>query len=152
MEQNSEEHKEQEPETKVEKYDTDEVLPDELSDALEEMSPEVRKHVEKFMISSVQMGGVVKSENAISKKITEEHITAYLNGSKEQMLEAYKEEHEDKIFKAIILFIVLAFIVVVILLLKNTPDIMEKVLYTLGGLLGGALGGYGYGKSKRDDD
>ncbi len=135
-----------------EKTEAEEVLPDELSNALEEMPPEVRKHVEKFMISSVQMGGIVRPENAVSKKITEEHITEFLEGSKQQMIEQYKEEHENKIFKGFVLVLILVFITVVIVLLKNTPDVMEKVLYTLGGVLGGALGGYGYGKTKRDDD
>ena len=69
----------------VVEHEAEESLPEELSEALEEMSPEVRKHVEKFMISSVQMGGIVKQENAVAKKITEEHITEFLQDSKLQM-------------------------------------------------------------------
>lgn len=136
----------------IKEQETEEFLPDELSEALEEMSPEVRKHVEKFMISSVQMGGIFRPENTVSKKITENHISEFLDGSKQQMMEQYKEEHENKIFKGIVLTLILVFIIAIIVLLRNTPEVMEKVLYTLGGLLSGALGGYGYGKSKRDDD
>lgn len=135
----------------IKSQEVEEMLPEELSDALEEMPPEVRKHVEKFMISSVQMGGIVRPENAVSKKITEKHISEFLDGSRQQMLEQYKEEHENKIFKGIVLVIVLAFIIAIIVLLKSTPEVMEKVLYAIVGLLSGALGGYGYGKSKRDE-
>lgn len=98
------------------------------------------------------MGGIFRPENTVSKKITENHISEFLDGSKQQMMEQYKEEHENKIFKGIVLTLVLVFIIAIIVLLRNTPEVMEKVLYTLGGLLSGALGGYGYGKSKRDDD
>lgn len=126
-------------------------MPEEFSEALESMPPEARKYVEQVMISSVQMGGILRPENAISKKITESHITEFLDGSKLQMKEEYKEKHERKIFSGIILCVILIFIIGVIVLLKDTPEIMEKVLYTLTGLLAGALGGYGYGKTKRDD-
>lgn len=45
----------------------------------------------------------------------------------------------------------MAFIVVIILLLKDIPDIMEKIIYTIGGLAAGAIGGYGFGKFKNDE-
>ena len=51
----------------------------------------------------------------------------------------------------VILLIVVAFIIILISMLKDKPDIMEKVLYASGGLIAGALGGYGFGKSKRDE-
>ena len=136
----------------VKEDEHEEMLSDELSEVLEDMPPEVRKHVEKFMISSVQMGGIMRPENAISKKITEKHITEFLDGSRQQMKEEYKERHESKIFKCVILIIMLIFIIAVIVLLKETPQIMEMVLYTLAGVFGGALGGYGYGKTRRDDE
>ncbi len=133
------------------KSDESETLSEELSEALEDMPPDVRKHVEKFMISSVQMGGVYRPENTISKKITEQHISQFLEDSRVQMKEDYKEKRESKIFSGIVLILILVFIIVVILLLKDNPEVMEKVLYSLVGLLAGALGGYGYGKTKKDE-
>lgn len=43
------------------------------------------------------------------------------------------------------------FIIVIIIFLKDTPDVMEKIIYTAGGLIAGALGGYGFGKTKKDE-
>lgn len=127
-------------------------IPEELSDAMEDMPPEIRKHMEKFMISSVQMG-IARPESTVSQKITEEHITKFLEGSQENMENSYKEKHENKIFMAFILFMVFAFIIVIIFLLKdNNPDVMEKIIYTLAGLVAGVFGGYGYGKTKNNSD
>jgi hypothetical protein len=46
----------------------------------------------------------------------------------------------------------LIFIVVMVVLLKNQPDMLEKILYTLGGITAGAFGGYGFGKHQSNDD
>lgn len=127
-------------------------IPSEFSEVLEDMPEDVRKQVEQIMVSSVQMAGIIRPENNISKKITEQHITDYLDASKQQMLEDYKSKREDKIFQGIVLFVVLAFIIIVIILLKDIPDVMEKIVYILVGGFGGYLGGYGYGKSKKHDD
>ena len=43
------------------------------------------------------------------------------------------------------------FLVVVIVLLKDKPNIMEKMIYAAGGLIAGAVGGFGYGYKKGHD-
>lgn len=35
--------------------------------------------------------------------------------------------------------------IVIIILLKNQPSVMEKVIFSVVSLVAGALGGYGYG-------
>lgn len=50
----------------------------------------------------------------------------------------------------VLLFMI--FIVILVNLLIDKPDILEKVLYTMGGLIVGAFGGYGFGKTKKDDE
>ena len=44
------------------------------------------------------MMGVARQENPIVKKITPEHIDKYLDGTKLELQESYKEKHERKIF------------------------------------------------------
>jgi hypothetical protein len=39
----------------------------------------------------------------------------------------------------------------VIVQLKNTPDVMEKIIFAIGGVTTGALGGYGFGRSKKNE-
>lgn len=129
---------------------TDEEIPEEISELLENVPPEHRKEIEKFMISTVQMRGVSMPEMELMKKINDEHITTYLESAKEEMEMSYKERGQNKFFIAGVLLSTMIFIVVIILILKDIPDVMEKVLYALIGLVTGILGGYGIGKNKSD--
>lgn len=104
-------------------------------------------------IMSMQFGAISATpENAISKKITSEHITQYLTDSSKAMQESFKERRDDKIFKGVALFITLVFVVILIILLKDNPNVMEKIIYAIGGLVAGCLGGYGYGYRKGMDE
>lgn len=49
-----------------------------------------------------------------------------------------------------VMAVVIIVIVVIVILLKDKADIVEKVLYAMGGLIIGAIGGYGFGKTKGD--
>lgn len=64
----------------------------------------------------------------------------------------FKESRDNKIFIGIVVFLFMVFIVVLVFLLSDKPDVLEKVLYTLGGLIVGAFGGYGFGKTQKDDE
>lgn len=131
--------------------DIDNIDTGEIFEGLEDVPEEKRKVIEKLMVSSIQMRGMISPENAISKKITEQHITQYLEGAREDMKNSYAEKKQSKIFLFFTLLISMVFFVIVIVILKDKPDIMEKVIYTLGGLVAGAFGGYGFGKKKNDD-
>lgn len=96
------------------------------------------------------MGGIVNPSSAISKKITEEHISEYLSGSREEMQKSYQEKRDRKIFSFLISLLGIVFVLIVIVLLKDSPDMLEKILYAAGGVVAGAFGGYGYGKSRDD--
>lgn len=131
----------------------DAIETDELEEVLESVPPEQRKIIEKMMVASFQMRTVSASpENAVMKKLTQEHITMFLDGSKLEMENGYREKKYRKIFMVAIVFMVLVFFIGVIVLLKDIPDIMEKVIYTVGAFVMGLVGGYGAGKNKRDDD
>lgn len=96
----------------------------------------------------------MSQENEIAKKITPEHITEYLGGAREQMRNSYKERHERKIFTTVLVALSLVFFVAIIVLLRDNPDVLEKIIYTVGGVVIGAFGGYGFGsrKSKGDEE
>lgn len=120
----------------------------EAIDMLEGLPTQEKKIVSREMI---RMMGVMKQENPIVKKITPEH-DKFLDGSKLELQESYKERHERKIFQFLIFTVSLIFIGVLAWMLKDKEDLLEKILYTLGGLVAGAFGGYGYGKKSGEDD
>lgn len=122
-----------------------------IDEILEGVPEKHKKTIQKLIISSIQMRGMISSENEVAKKITEEHITQYLEGTKLEMENSYEEKKHKKILVFLTIFLTMAFIVVIILLLKDIPDIMEKIIYTIGGLAAGAIGGYGFGKFKNDE-
>lgn len=126
-------------------------MPEMFSEILEGVPPEQRKHVSQMMVSAVQMGSIGNPSSVISKKLTEEHISEYLAGSREEMQKSYQEKRDRKIFSFLIALLGVAFILVLIVLLKDKPEILEKIVYTVGGIIAGAFGGYGYGKTREDD-
>ena len=94
----------------------------------------------------------VSQENEIAKKINGEHIASYLDGMQENMRNRYKEKREQKIFNAVMVAVVLIFFTVIIVLLKDTPDVLEKIVWSVSGLVAGAIGGYGAGRLKSNED
>lgn len=134
--------------TKIDDAETENA---EIEEVLESVPPEHRKVIERLMISSVQMRGVVAPETAVMKKITEEHISKYLDGAEQEMNNSYKEKFHKKIFAFLTMIVAMIFFIVIIVLLKDKPDVMEKVIYTVGGVVVGAFGGYGVGKNQRED-
>lgn len=122
-----------------------------LDEVLENVPPKHRKMIEKFMISSFQMQAEVSPEHEVMKKITPDHISEYLSASKEGMEKDFKDRNNQRIFIGVMSILIMAFVLGIVLILKNTPDVMEKVLYAGGGLLAGAFGGYGYGKNKGNE-
>lgn len=98
---------------------------------------------------SMQMG-TVSPQMEIAKKLTAEHIESYLDGQKKLSDLQFNELRERKWFYAAIVAALLVFILVLVGLLKEQPDTLDSVLHTLGGLLVGLVGGYGYGKTQSD--
>lgn len=84
-------------------------------------------------------------------QITSEHISKYLEGAELDMKNSYTEKFHKKIFAFLTTIVAMIFFVIIVVLLKDTPDIMEKVIYTVGGVVIGALGGYGFGKNRSDE-
>lgn len=134
--------------------DDDSKVADSVIEDIEHLPSDKKHLVEKLMIQEFGMMGVshISQENEVAKKINESHITNYLDGAREQMQNDYKERHERKIYTGILVFLALAFFVTIIVLLKDNPDILEKIIYSVGGLIAGAFGGYGFGKHKSQDD
>lgn len=122
-----------------------------FDEILEGIPKEERHEVKKMIGMSMQMGRVMSPEMELMKKMTPEHVSDFLDTQKKAMEHQFEESRDNKIFIVIIMILILIFILALIFLLRDKPSIMEKVLYTLGGLITGLFGGYGYGKTKNDD-
>lgn len=150
MEDNSREITEKQSHNKKNSEESGEVSK-EIEEILEEIPQEARHEVKKMIGMSMQMGGVISPQMELMKKMTPEHVSEFLIGQREALNNEFKESRENKIFAGFVLVVIMIFIVIIVVLLKENPEIMEKVLYTLGGLITGLLGGYGFGKTKRNE-
>jgi len=122
--------------------------PEVNSDVFDELPKEMRKVVSAFQSMSV-VGMTGPAESSISKKITEEHISKWLDINNEGMHLADKEKSRNH-WRTIVIVLVLAVLAAIVLFLyRDQPDMVEKILYAVGGLTAGLFGGYGYGKTKR---
>lgn len=146
--------KQQEDEKKISKSADERFEDAVIEDVVEKVPEEDRHEVRKMMTLTMQMGRVMSAspEMELMKKMTPKHIEMFLEGQKEAMTYQFKAERESKIFLGIMVLLFMIFIVILVTLLIDKPDILEKVLYTMGGLIVGAFGGYGFGKTKRDDE
>ena len=146
--------KQQEDEKKISKSADERFEDAVIEDVVEKVPEEDRHEVRKMMTLTMQMGRVMSAspEMELMKKMTPKHIEMFLDGQKEAMTYQFKAERESKIFLGIMVLLFMIFIVILVTLLIDKPDILEKVLYTMGGLIVGAFGGYGFGKTKRDDE
>lgn len=131
--------------------DNDELEESELEDVLESVPPEHRKVIERIMISSsMQMRSIASPEANVMKKLTSEHISKYLDGAELEMKNSYTEKFHKKIFSLLSMTIAMVFFIAIIILLKDSPVVMEKIIYTVAGVVAGAFGGYGFGKKRND--
>lgn len=92
-------------------------------EAYEKLYTEILEHFRSFSPSE-----------QIAGKITEEHITEYLEGNREERREAYKERREKRFLAALELIAVLVSIVLVVWFLGDNPAILVNILYIFGGL------------------
>ncbi len=124
----------------------------ELEEVLDSVPPEHRKIIERMMISSVQMRSIASPPEAVvMKKLTSEHISQFLDGASQEMQKSYTEKFHKKLFTFLSMIVAMIFFVVVIILLRDDTEVMEKVIYAVGGVCAGAFGGYGLAKRKSDD-
>jgi len=56
----------------------------------------------------------------------------------------------DRLFTFFSMMMAAGLVVTVLFLFRDTPEMVEKILVAVGGLVAGVIGGYGIGKSKQD--
>jgi len=114
-------------------------------------SPEVRRILERSYESITMMSGMVgPRESAIEKQVRPEHIPQFIELKEKEAQLAYKDNNSNRIYKIAAGIIGGGVIITVLVLFRDKPEMVEKILYAVGGLAAGAFGGYGYGKTKRE--
>lgn len=124
------------------------MLPIEIDEVLQEIPEEkrtlIRERISVFMSAQ-------EPESAVSKKMTPEHISAYLKDAGDDMRLSHKERSLVRWFIFIIGLFVFALVGLIILTFKDRPDLIEKIIFAVGGCAAGFIGGFGFGRSRKDE-
>lgn len=120
-------------------------VPDDMESLIDNYPPEIIK--QSLTIASIMQNS---PESSISEKITEEHIGKYLDSSHRNMELSYQDKNKQRIFTLLITLMLIGLIISIMIIFKSNPEMVEKILYAIGGFLAGSAGGYGYGRSKSD--
>jgi len=124
---------------------------DELLDSL----PEVDRTAVNSLLLLMMQG--TRESSALVERMNPEHVTQALENERQAELHQFQKaelEHKgnnsNRLFMFAVVLVVMGLIVTILVLFRNQPEMVEKILVATGGLIAGALGGYGFGKSKRD--
>lgn len=121
-----------------------EILPNEISHVLEGLPEEKKTLIEQTMVAQFAMiTNRTSPELEVTKKITSEHITKILENESIGMEYSFKDVRGKRTFYLIVILIVSALLTALSIILKDNPEVLEKVLIGLGGAIAGAFGGYG---------
>ena len=122
----------------------------EIMEVLDDVPEKSKKIIEQMMISTIQMKSE-SPETITAHNITPEHITKFIDGANKEAEYFYKDKRQTRWFVLAVIAVLLVFTLVIINMLRDKPEIMEKVLYSIGGFVAGLAGGYGFGKTKKQD-
>jgi len=102
---------------------------------------------------------VVKDKKSLEDLMIPEHVPSKIEADRQKV----ELEHKDKARKQILVSIIaltallglMAIITIVLLVYSDQPDFVEKLIYSIGGAvigaLSGGLAGFNFGKSKRGE-
>lgn len=85
-------------------------------------------------------------------KIESEHIKMAIEAADKSDERAFKDMQAERRYTLYYILAIIALIIALTFMIaKENPSTYEKIIMMLIGLVAGAFGGYGYGKTKADD-
>jgi hypothetical protein len=142
------------PETANDSVDLPFELPNDFEEVLKELPEEKRKIVIRRYSQSLTMG-VMRSEKSadeiLASKMTPDHINTVVKDAGENMRLSYKDKSQTRLFAFGVIIIAAILFGVVIFAFQNNPEFVERVIFVIGGAIMGFAGGFGLGKSKKDE-
>lgn len=125
------------------KENFDDLLPNEI---LESIPPEERGSLINVMLRSYS-SGISSNFSPYSEKITSEHLTKIIENSDSQDKRDRLERKSERIYNLLLVIVGVLGIGTIIIIFKDDKD----TLITIIGILLGFLGGFGFGKTKRNN-
>ena len=127
-------------------------IPEEFAEALKSVPVEERRVIERIFVSQSRMLSRMSPESEVMKKVTADHISTMLGTQHDAMEKTFQADREKRIFLLITIVIVFSVLITVIVLLREQPELMEKVITIAASAGLGLAGGYGLGQRKGKND
>lgn len=130
------------------------ILPEEVSEVLNEipMANDQRKMIEALFVSQTSMISRVSPEIEVSKKVTSEHISTMLDTEQQAMKHTFEDRKQSRIFNGFVILAACAVLIALVILLRDNPAVMEKIITAVVSALLGGGAGYGLGMIKNKND
>lgn len=127
-------------------------LPDEIAPFIEKLPEEDRNTFKQLWVSQFSMISRISPEYDIARKVTSEHIDKLLDRDSKELDKIFKDRSQRRGFTLLLTVLASAVLIALVLLLKDNPEFMEKIItIAFSGILG-AAGGYGLGINKNRND
>lgn len=123
---------------------SDDIIPDEILDTI----PEEDRGKVASIIKQTMVSGVMRRSNPIADKITSEHITQIINRSDDQDKRDRSERKGERNYNLVLIILSLLFVGFLIVFLQSNEDLLIKIVI---GIIS-FIGGFGFGKSRKDKE
>lgn len=123
---------------------TDEIIPDELLEAI----PEGERGRISSIIRQTMISGVMKRNNPIADKITTEHITQLISKSDNYDKRDREERKGERNYNLVLTVMGLLFVGFLIVFLQSNEELLIKIVI---GIIS-FIGGFGFGQSRIKKD
>lgn len=123
-------------------------IPEEVVEMIDNLPQEHRDTMRSVISTTFACMTRTSPEGEIARKITSEHIGAMIDAQKQAMQYSHEDNSKAQRNRLIYAGMGCAFVLLIILLLKDQPTIMLDVLKIGGSAIIGLLGGYGIGVNK----
>ncbi len=130
-----------EPSDKREDSSSDEIIPEEVLDAI----PEEDRGKVASIIKQTMISGVMRRSNPIAEKITPEHISQIISKSDDQDKRDRQERKGERNYNLLLIVIALLFVGFLIVFLQSNEDLLLKIVI---GIIS-FVGGFGFGQSRK---
>lgn len=128
-------------------------LPEEMSQVLDKLPENEQSIIKQLWFSQSSMISRISPEFDVAKKVTSEHIDKLLDTQDKAMEKAFKDKGQRRVFMLLLTLLAATVLIALVVLLKDKPEFMEKIVTIVFSGSLGAAGGYGIGVHKnRDED
>ena len=120
------------------------IIPEEILDAL----PEEERGRVASIIKQTMISGVMRQSNPITEKITSDHITQIIDTSDKRDARDRSDKQKEQIYNLVLLTLGLIFIGFLVVFLKDSPELLNKIIIAIIAF----VGGFGAGKLRKPKD